>query len=440
MNKKGIYAIIIAVIVVVAGLGIYFYVHPTSNKKTTIIFAAGVSSGEEYNFDQSMVKTFNSLHSNVSVQFESVSNYCPTLGTEFSTGSAPAVFYMQNDALPEFASEGYLQNLTPILSANSTYNLSGFAPTILGQFVYKGSIYAAPKDWSPLEIFYNKAIFNAEHVKYPGNGTWNWTSMKQTLMNLKSNESLASGLGINNVVPMVEGPQVARALAFMHEAGGQWVNKQGDGAVTNLTGFDSGFSYWYDLYAEGLATLNTNFSAGWNGGDFAAGNVAMIVSGTWTVPVLNVSGAYFYNNMKDVGYYYMPSGPTGINATMMFNVGLAVNSGLTGTQKWAADQFVQFFTGPSGEKLWVSTGLALPSRTAILGSSWYKDNFPIQSFVGKQFPYAYGWNYNTTNFAAAELDVHDVFESLFAGTLSLNQALTEMIQTTNSTLAGTSTT
>jgi len=439
MNKKSIYAIVAAVIIIVAGLGIYFEVSHPSKAKPSVVFAAAVSSGEEYTFDQEMVNTFNAEHSNVSVQFESLNNFYSTLGTEFSTNSAPGVFYMENSALPEFASEGYLQNLTPILSANTSYNLSGFAPTILNTFVYKGGIYAAPKDWSPLGVYYNKAIFNAEHVQYPGNGTWNWTTMLHTLKMLKANESYASSLKISHITPMVIGPQVARALAFMHEAGGQWINKQGDGAVSNTTGFDEGFSYWYNLYSSGLAELNSNFSAGWNGGDFAAGNIAMIVSGTWTIPVLNASGAYFDGKMSDVGYYYMPTGPTGIDATMMFNVGLAVNSALVGTQKWIADQFVEFFTGPLGERQWVSKGLALPSRTAILSSSWYSSQFPIQSFLGKQFPYAYGWNYNTTNFEATELDVHDVYASLFAGTISLNTALSKMLEVTNTSLAGTST-
>lgn len=441
MNKKTIYAVVIAVVVIVAGLAVYYEAfHPSKAAKPSVVFAAAVSSGEEYNFDQSMVNTFNAEHPNVSVTFESLNDYYPTLGTEFATNSAPGVFYMENSALPEFASEGYLENLSPILSSNTSYNLSGFAPSILNTFVYKGSVYAAPKDWSPLGVYYNKAIFNAENVPYPGNGTWSWTTMLHTLGMLKANESMAaSSLGIKHITPMVIGPQVARALAFMHAAGGDWINQNGNGAVNNTTGFDKGFSYWYNLYASGLAELNSNFSAGWNGGDFSAGNIAMIVSGTWTVPVLNATGAYFDGKMSDVGYYFMPTGPTGINATMMFNVGLGVNSHLNGTQKWIANQFVEFFTGPSGEKLWVSKGLALPSRTAILDSSWYKTTFPIQSFLGKQFPYAFGWNYNTTNFEATELDVHNVYASLFAGSITLSQALTEMLDVTNASLAGTST-
>ena len=45
----------------------------------------------------------------------------------FATNSAPGVFYMENSALPEFASEGYLQNLKPVLTANTSYNLSALA-------------------------------------------------------------------------------------------------------------------------------------------------------------------------------------------------------------------------------------------------------------------------------------------------------------------------
>ena len=73
MNKKAIYSIVIVIIVIVAGLGIYFEVyHPAKSSKQSIIFAAAVSSGEEYTFDQNMVNTFNSEHSNVSVTFESL--------------------------------------------------------------------------------------------------------------------------------------------------------------------------------------------------------------------------------------------------------------------------------------------------------------------------------------------------------------------------------
>ncbi|MEM3676468.1 MAG: extracellular solute-binding protein, partial [Thermoplasmataceae archaeon] len=142
MERKGIIAIVVAVVVIaVAAGGAELYLH--SSTKPSIVFSGWVSSGEEYTFDQAMVNQFNSMHPNVTVKFVPItSNYYGTLQTELSSGSGPAVFYMENDALPEFVKGGYLLNLTPVLSSNSSYNLSGFAPTIIKSFEQKGQIYA----------------------------------------------------------------------------------------------------------------------------------------------------------------------------------------------------------------------------------------------------------------------------------------------------------
>ena len=441
MNKGLVVAI--AVIVVVVGVAGFFaykaYATPSSTH-TDITFTGWVSSGEEYTFDLQMVNTFNQEHNNTTVIFSPYTqNYYSQLSTAFSSNSAPSVFYMENDILPLFASHGYLANLTPTLQGNSTYNLTGFAPSILHTFYYKGSLYAAPKDWSPLLIFYNKAIFDQEKIPYPGNTTWDWTAMMSTIHQLSANESMLNSTLKTNFAPMVVDPTIDRALAYIHEAGGEWINQYGNGSVTNaqqLAGLKAGLFFYYNLTKNGVQ-VSSNFSAGWAGGDFAADHVGMVDEGTWTVPVLNVTGSNFYNHMNEVGYYNMPSDVQ--KGTMMFNVGLAINSHLTGTKKCAAEQILEFFTGPSGEKQCVSNGLAHPSRTSILDSSWYRSTFPIQAFAGDQFPNAFGWNYNTTNFNTVHTDVNTVYSNLFAGTITFQQAFDQILSTTNTDLKNSST-
>ncbi len=438
MNKMTIIVAVVAVVIVVAGITAGVVFTKKAPTKTTIVFSGWVSSGAEYTFDEQMIKTFNSQHSNISVVFEPItSNYYPSLSTKFATNTAPSVFYMENNALPAFAKAGYLLNLTTVLSSNASYDLQGFVPNIVNTFHYKGGLYAAPKDWNPLFIYFNKAIFNQEHVQYPSNNTvWNWTTMVGTLTALKNNMSSLPGGG-SGYYPMVIGPQFARILAFMHEAGGQWINRAGTGSSSKSSGLLSAINFWYGLYAKGLAGLNTNLSAGWNGGDFATGKVGMVMSGGWTVPVAKGNGSYFKTNPQYLGYFHTPSDVQ--NATMMFSVGLAVNSHLKGTKQWAAEQFVQFFTGPAGEKQWVSLGLALPSRTSILQSPAYASEQHILAYAGStEFPYAYGWNYNTTNFTVAESHAHAIIVSMFAGTLTPLQAYQQILAETNSSLAGSS--
>ncbi len=436
MRTVGVIVVIVVVIAAAASAG-YILTKPKS--KLTIVFSGWVSSGAEYTFDQQMVKNFNAMHPNDSVVFSPITgNYYGVLSTKFTTNTAPAVMYMENDALPAYAKAGYLLNMTPFLNANSSYDVQGFVPQILNTFTYKGGIYAAPKDWSPLFIYFNKYIFNQEKVPYPGNLTvWNWTTMTSTLQQLKNNETMLPGGG-SGYYPMVVGAQFARILAFMHEAGGQWISQSGSGAAPNSAGLLSAIEFWYGLYQKGLAGLNTNMSAGWNGGDFSTGKVGMVVSGGWTYPVATGNGSFFHNNLNALGYYHMPSDVQ--NGTMGFDVGLAINSHLPAAKQWLALQFIEYFTGPVGEKQWVSLGLALPARTSILESSAYSSIQPALAYAGStEFPYTYGWAYNTTNFTAAHTEAHNVIADMFAGKLTPVQAYQQILADTNSSLAGTST-
>ena len=438
MGRGSLIAIIVVVIVVIAGASAYVLTFKPSSKPT-IIFSGWVSSGEEYTFDLQMVKSFNALHPNMTVKFSPItSNYYATLESKFETNTAPAVFYMENDALPQFAKDGYLLNLTPYLSSNASYDLSGFVPSIIHTFYWNGGLYAAPKDWNPLFVYFNKYMFNVEHVPYPSNySVWNWSTMLNTLELLKQNLTMLPNGG-SGYYPMVVGPQFARILAFMHEAEGQWINRAGDGVSRNISGLLPAIKFWYGLYSRGLAALNSNLSAGWNGGDFSLGHVGMIVSGGWTVPVLYSNGSWFKNNPQYIGYYHMPMDVQ--YATMGFDVGLAVNSKLTGADRYLALQFVEYFTGPQGEASWVKLGLALPARTAILDSSTYAQEQPILAYAGSsQASYTYGWAYNTTNFTAVESGAHKIIANLFAGLITPTEAYYEIINETNQGLAGSST-
>ncbi|MBX8643064.1 MAG: extracellular solute-binding protein, partial [Thermoplasmata archaeon] len=119
MRTVGVIVVIVVVIAAAASAG-YILTKPKS--KLTIVFSGWVSSGAEYTFDQQMVKNFNAMHPNDSVVFSPITgNYYGVLSTKFTTNTAPAVMYMENDALPAYAKAGYLLNMTPFLNANSSY-------------------------------------------------------------------------------------------------------------------------------------------------------------------------------------------------------------------------------------------------------------------------------------------------------------------------------
>ncbi len=422
-------AVVVAVIVVLAVVGVVYEVtrpHTSSvSGPVKITFAGWVSSGEEYQFDVQMVDEFNSLNPGITVNFTPITtNYYSTLSTELTTGTGPSVFYMENTELPRFVAGGYLLNLTPYLKADPSFNLSDFIPSIINTFYYHGQLYAVPKDWNVLAVFYNKQLLAMAGLPPPPQN-WNWSTFLYYLKTLKA--KLPAGY-----YPMVLGPQWARILAFVHEAGGDWVNAQGTGTPSNTTPIYEGLAFWYGLYQDGYATLNTNLAAGWNGGDFALGKVAMVVSGGWTIPVLESNSSKV--PMGEWGVQWMPSDVQ--RGTMLFTVGLAVNSHLSAAQTQAAVKFVEFFTGEQGQFQWVEKGLALPTRLSILDNSTYIHDQPIQAYMAEQYPFAYGWAYNTINWDAMHTQVHDTVANLFAGTITLQQAYQQIIMETNESLKG----
>jgi ABC-type glycerol-3-phosphate transport system substrate-binding protein len=422
-------AIVIAVIVIAAVIAAVYVATrphaPTVSAPVKITFAGWVSSGEEYLFDVQMADEFNSLNPGIVVNFTPItSNYYSTLATELSTGTGPSVFYMENTELPRFAAAGYLLNLTPYLQSDPSFNLSDFIPSIIKTFYYHGQLYAVPKDWNVLAVFYNKQLLSMAGLPPPPQN-WNWSTFVYYLKTLKA--KLPAGY-----YPMVLGPQWARILAFVHEAGGDWVNAQGTGTPSNTTPIYVALSFWYGLYQQGLATLNTNLAAGWNGGDFALGKVAMVVSGGWTIPVLESNSSKV--PAGDWGVQWMPSDVQ--RGTMLFTVGLAVNSHLTPAQTQAAVKFVEFFTGEQGQFQWVMKGLALPTRLSILHNTTYVDAQPQLAYMAEQYPFAYGWAYNTVNWDAMHTLVHDTVANLFSGTITLQQAYQQIVMETNESLKG----
>jgi len=433
--------VIIGLIIIIAiGIGIYITYKPTAtttpstspvsstssppSTNVTITFAGWVSSGAEYEFDVQMVNEFNQLHPGIHVVFTPItSNYYSTLATRLATGTGPSVFYMENTELPRFAAAGYLANLSALANYPS-YNLSDFIPNMLKTFYYKGTLYAVPKDWGVLGVYYNKKLLQMAGLPDPP-ANWNWTTFMYYLKTLK--QKLPPGY-----YPMTVTPSWARILAFVHEAGGDWVNQAGTGTPTNTTPIYEGLAFWYNLYNKGYAVLASNLSAGWNGGDFALGKVAMVVSGTWTIPVLESNSSQV--PAGEWGVQWLPSDEQ--RGTMMFVVGLAVNSHLSPAQMKAAIEFVEWFTSENGEYMWVMKGLALPARLSILHNSTYISANPAAAYLAEQFPYAYGWAYNTTNWDALHTDVHNVVANLFSGTITLNQAYKEIVNDTNLCLSG----
>jgi multiple sugar transport system substrate-binding protein len=418
--------IIVLVIAVIAGVIILtrtpsMPTNPSSSAQApvTIVFTGWVSSGAEYQFDQEMVNAFNAQHTDVQVVFQPItSDYDTKLKTEIAAGNAPDVFYVDSSQVFSYVQNGLLLPLNQFVNSDSSYNISDFIPETLNAFKFNNNIYAIPKDWSPLALFYNVKMFEQAGISSPPS-TWQQLYQDAAKLTVKSNGKVVTyGLALP--------PDMARILAFVYQGGGQWITPSGKSVATNSSQFITALNYTYQLIQQGYATMPSAVGAGWDGQAFGEGLAAMTIEGNWMIPYMNQT----YPNVT-YSVAPLPAGPAG-RATLLFTVGLAIPYNDKHPQQ--AWEFIKFFTSVQGQTKWVELGLALPTRMSLFNLPYYQNN-PDAKALMSEFSYAHPWSFPTANFAKVYNDANAILQNLFLNKITLEQAIEQLTMSGDSDLS-----
>lgn len=82
------------------------------------------------------------------------------------------------------ADKGLFEDLGPYVAKDKTFDLSDFYPqSVDGWGKYKGKLYAIPTDIDVYALYYNKTMFDKNHLPYP-NWSWDWNRYLSTAKTL----------------------------------------------------------------------------------------------------------------------------------------------------------------------------------------------------------------------------------------------------------------
>src|SRR3990172_12200543 len=122
--------------------------------------------------EEQIVKEFMRLHPNVEVQIEPITtpDYQQKILTGIVSGSPPDLFLLDSGIMPAFINKGVLLNLLPYIRKQNI-DLSQYFPDVLAIALRKTedgdtALYALPKDFTPLVMYYNKKVFDRGHLTY----------------------------------------------------------------------------------------------------------------------------------------------------------------------------------------------------------------------------------------------------------------------------------
>ena len=241
------------------------------------------------------------------------------LAQGFASGNPPDIFYLGNDQVATYAKAG---DLAPL---DNLSNVKSFYPSLKEAYTYKGHLYAAPKDFSTLQLIINTASWKGAHLTAKGYPT-TWKQLA----------AVAKKLTRNGQVGLCTNPEFHRLGVFMIQAGGWLVSKDGKHATVNSKANIAAFNFVKSMLNNGSMKLTNQIGAGWGGEGFGKKECAMTIEGNW------IAGAMTHD-YPTVSYKVveLPKGPAGAG-TLQYDGGWGLAA--ASKNKGAAMQAISYLT------------------------------------------------------------------------------------------------
>ncbi|MGV9270815.1 ABC transporter substrate-binding protein [Kitasatospora sp. NPDC003701] len=227
-----------------------------------------------------VVAAFNASHPNIRITFEEIpagnAGGYAKLSNAVKAGNAPDVFNVEYPQLPDFVSQGAVQDIGKLVGADlkAKYLPQATELTSLG-----GRTWALPLDAAPQAFYYRKDLFEKAGITPPKT----WDEFRTTALKLKTAQPDAR---IATFFP--DDPTTFEAMAW--QSGARWFSTADDAWRADLT--DAGTrkvaAYWQSLVDEDLVRVQPSFSQQWTA-SLQKGETAGYLGASWGGGVLKAN-------------------------------------------------------------------------------------------------------------------------------------------------------
>jgi multiple sugar transport system substrate-binding protein len=226
---------------------------------------------------QPVVDAFNATHTDIQVNLDVVPSGAGGTNAKLTNatraGNAPDVSTMEYSALPGFAIDGAVRDLTDLVDPEFRGQL---VPQSWDQTTFDGRVYGVPLDVEPMVLFYRRDLFEQHGIAVPRT----WPEFEEAARTLKAADpNVRLGTFFTN-----SGPHLA---GFAQQVGGQWFSTEGGHWSLDFTdpGTRRVAEFWQRLVDEDLVQAEPVSSQQWQAA-INAGTVATYIDGAWAAAAL----------------------------------------------------------------------------------------------------------------------------------------------------------
>ncbi len=409
-RRRGLIAILGTLVILAATIASSSLGSGTHQGKAsgTVVLSGWGANPDELKLLKQVIRGFEKTYPQIKVDYQPITgDYVPTMLAKFAARKPPDVFYIDSNVFLDWVTQGLLEPLDSY-AKQTNFSSKPFFPSLLAGFTYKGKIYGYPKDWSPLAMEVNtdlaaKAGVDPAKIK-------TWKDLSAAAKKLKP----VMGSGAK---PLCLNPSWDRALAFVYQNGGAFLNASKTKAAINSPAAKAAMDFYVGLIKQGLADIPAKLSVGWCGEALGKQKAAIIFEGNWLLP-------YMHDTFPGVSYgvSQLPKGKTFGNLAFTVSYSMAKDS----KNKPAAWTLIQYLVGRQGMSTWTSLGLAMPTRTDIKAVGGRR------AFLG-QANYTHAWQF-APGFSKVMDSAGNELSAVFSGSESVDTMLKKIQDLANQTL------
>jgi multiple sugar transport system substrate-binding protein len=331
-----------------------------SNGPVKLTMWSGFTGGDRGAYE-GLIEEFNATHENIQVTMEVQpwDTIAQKLPSAWATGQGPdlATPNFDSNIVAKYLETDSLLALDAVGDGEDEINADKLAPAAINAFTSDDKLYAVPANIATLQLYYNKALFEAAGIDGP----------PTTVKEFRADAQKLTGDGVYGL-SLAERETIQMWPILQWLDGGDVVDADGCSALDSPANIAS-LTTWAGIVQEGVAPVGLTGAE--SDALFSAGQAAMQLNGPWAASGYTDAGI-------DLGVAAVPVGVDG-PVTLGSTVPLAISAATKHPAE--AQEFLAWWTGKDAQRQFALASGFPPVRTDLADDSELAANQVVAAFA-----------------------------------------------------------
>ncbi|MCF8241392.1 MAG: extracellular solute-binding protein [Melioribacteraceae bacterium] len=382
---------------------------------------------------QEVVDEYMRRNPNIDILFQPTPDdqYENKILTSLAAGEPPDVFLLDSKSVPSFTNKKVLLDLNQYVDELGI-DTSQWFKNVTDIARRDTGLYAFPKGFTPMVIYYNKKLFDAEGINYPSSD-WNWDDFLEIAKRLTKD---LDGDGKVDQFGTTFTNYFYNWIPWIWSAGADVVSPDGKKATGYLNSpeTEEAFQFLIDLrnkygVAPDVGTWAQSGKTGMTRALFLNNRLGMILDGHWRIPGMIQyidpdHPDYDPNHSLDLGIVGIPHGPTGKKVNVMYEGGWCVPKNTKHPVE--AVKLAAFMAGEFANRVSAGSQLEISTNIKVAKEIAEEDKFGFEEVFLGEVPYCrQPWGSRVERFSEIERILQDAVDEVMLNDKPMHSTMTQ---------------